>query len=357
MNDPKPGFLLDQNGDWDRFVNLISDNTGSKYERLWIEHARQNRKRVKTEGWAASDLLDAGVGKTAVIIGAAPSVRSKVSDLRFLQRDSGFLLYSVSSGLGFLLDNGIIPDYCMVMDADPTIARFFETVDERAKDVTLIASVCTDPKIVEKWPGPVKWIAVYSSIKALDRKYRKWYSPVNGCGIMFPALCSQYNTAVAAAYRISGSRILIFVGNDLSFPDGKDSRYYADRNDIKDGWLRMPHPDIYGNKVYTTYNFMTLKLACEDYLQRMYVESVSMEGRAPYFFNATESGIFGVSKRHGNLSVTTPAGEKLTVMWQIPLHMAIRQARNIMLTGRPITENAVLRPSMSDIYAVHSARI
>ena len=356
MNDSQPGFILDQNTDWDKFVNQISDNTGGKYERLWIDHARRNRKRVEMDGWAASDLLDAGLGKTAVLIGAAPSVRSKVSDLRFLQSDNNYLLYSVSSGLGFLLDNGIHPDYCMVMDADPTISRFFDRVDERAKDVTLIASVCTAPEIVERWPGPVKWIAVYTSIKELNRSLRKWYAPVNGCGIMFPALCSQYNTAVAAAYRVSGCRILIFVGNDLSFPDEKDAKYYADRSDLKDEWVRKPQPDIHGNKVYTTYNFMTLKLACEDYLQRMYVEAVAMEGRAPYFFNATESGIFGVSARHGNLAVTTPYGEKLTVIWQVPLPMAIRQANNIMRYGEPITTNRIVRPSFQDIYAASAAR-
>lgn len=348
-----PGFILDANKDWDGFVNTISNNTGDKYEKLWISHAKANKRRVFEDGWAASELLDLGTDKAAVIIGAAPSVRSQVGYLRDLQSNGNYLLYSVSSGLRFLLDNGITPHYCMVMDADPGIARFFEGIDERAKDVILIASVCTDPKIIEKWPGKVKWITVYTSIEALNRKFQKYYRPVNGCGIMFPALCSQYNTAVVSAYRVSGCRVLIFVGNDLSFPDEKDSRYYVDRDDLKDEWKRFPHPDIYGNKVFTTYNFLTLKMAIEDYLQRLFVECVSMEGRVPWFFNATGSGIFGVSKRHGNLSVSMPNGERATVLWQLNLPMAIRQADHILTYGTPITEESLIRrPSLQEIYAV-----
>ena len=339
------GFLLDKNKDWSDFVDKVSDNTGVRYLHLWMEHAKANKARVKECGWAADDLLDIGKDKTAVLVGASPALKNQISTLRDLRADDRYILVGVSSGLKFLLDNGIPPHYCMVMDADPAIDRFFKELGD-TKGITLIASVCTDPKILDSWKGPIKFLTVYTSIKKLNKQFKRLFAPVNGCGIMFPALCSQYNTAVAAAYRIFGCRIMVFVGNELSFPTATDAdRYYVDREDLKDKWIRKPHPDIHGNVVYTTYNFMTLKFAIEDYLQRLLVECVSMEGRRPWFINATEAGIFGVSKRDGNLSVISPEGERITVVYQIPLQMAVKQANNIMAYGVPITPQGLIRPS------------
>ena len=344
------GFVLDANKDWSKFMDYISRNTGTLNGDLWLSHARSNRKRDRK--WAAQDMLDTGIGKTAVIIGAGPSLKAQVSKLRDLAADDRFVLFAVSSGLRFLINNGIRPHYCMVMEADAKISRFFDGIGDTS-GITLISGICVPPEILDAWKGEVKMLALYTSIKDLDKKIRKWYKPVNGCGNMFPALCSQYNTAAAIAYRVLGSRTIIFVGNELSFKTNDNtSRYYVEGEDHKDGWERKPHPDIHGNVVYTTHNFMALKMALEDYLQRLFVECVNYEGRVPYFFNASEAGIFGVSKRHGNLSVADPSGNKHTVIWQLTLDMAIRQAGNIMKYGRPITEGSIIRrPSTQQIYA------
>lgn len=344
------GFILDANKDWSKFMDYISHNTGTLNRDTWLAHMRNNRKRERN--WAAEDELDTGVGKTAVIIGASPSLKKQVSQLRGLMTDNRFVLFAVSSGLRFLLNNGIRPHYCMVMEADPKISRFFDGVGDTS-GITLISGLCVPPEILDSWGGEVKLLALYTSLKDLDRKMHKWYRPVNGCGVMFPSLCSQYNTAAAFAYRVSGCRSIIFVGNELSFTTNDNtSRYYVEGTDPKDGWERKPHPDIYGKVVYTTHNFMALKMALEDYLQRLFVECVNQEGRVPYFINASEGGIFGVSKRNGNLSVTDPEGNKHTIMWQMTLEMAVRQATNIMKLGRPISEESLIkRPSPQQIYA------
>jgi hypothetical protein len=349
MNDV--GFLCDTNKDWSRFLDSISQNTGKLNGEWWLKHARENRKRARR--WAAEDLLDIGVDKTAIVIGASPSLKTQIDKLRRLRQDDRFVLIAVSSGLRFLLKSGVRPHYCMVMEADPKIERFFNDVGDTT-GITLISGLCVPGSILDGWKGDLKFLALYTSIKELDRKIRKWYRPVNGPGDeMFPAICSQFNTAVVMAYRVFGCRRIILVGNELSFAtNGKDSRYYVEGTDPKDGWERRPHPDIYGKTVYTTYNFMALKMSLEDYLQRIWVECVNHEGRIPYFFNASEGGIFGVSKRYGNLTVTDPEGRKHMIVFQLTLEMAVRQAISIMTTGMPITQESVIkRPSLSQIYA------
>jgi hypothetical protein len=155
---------------------------------------------------------------------------------------------------------------------------------------------------------------IHSALEGLERKMEKWYHPINGCGIRYHALMSQYNSMASIAYLILRCEILIFVGNELSFSD-KEVPYYVDKKDPKDKWERYPAPDIHGNVVYSNMMFMSLKLVLEDYL-----------GKLPgWFFNCTEAGILGVSARHGN------------VPWihQLTLTNGIAQARSIMRTGNP----------------------
>jgi len=314
---PNPLNFLDSNQDWRKFTTKVSDNTGAHYLDLWIENARINRKIVRNRGWIA-ELQDNHSGKTAVMLGASPAIKNQIATLRILQDDSDFVLIGITSGLKFMLDNGIKPKYVMIADADPDIERFWKGLDmNQTKDMTLLANICTHPKLLNMWQGPIKFIAIYTAVKKLDRKLAKWYSPVNGVGNFFPALCSQYNTGAALAYMVFGCKIIIFVGNELSFAD-EQTTYYADREDVKDSWERGPHMNIRGERAYTNAMLMSLKFALEDFLGK-----ISGDG---WFFNCTEAGIFGVSKRFGNLPWIT----------QLTLTAGIMQAKSIMHTGKPI---------------------
>lgn len=314
---------LEDNQDWRKFTSAVSDNTGKHYIKAWFENAKANAQRVKDHGWATAELQDVYKNKTAVLLGASPAINKQIDQLKGIQHDPEFVFVGITSGLKNMISHGIKPKYCMIADADPAIKRFWDGLDmSQTKGITLIANICTHPDLLDMWQGDMKFVAIHTDIKKLDRKYRKWFGNLNGCGGLFPALSSQYNTGAAFAVLVFGCKVLIFVGNELSFPsdDTEKDTYYPNRKDVKDSWQRYPHLDIYGNKVFTNFMLMSLKLSIEDFLGK--VASVS------WFLNATEAGIFGVSKRHGNLK------------WihQLTLDMAIMQARFIMQTGEPLTE-------------------
>lgn len=319
---------IGSNPDWAKFQNQVSDNTGAHYRKLWKANSKANRERVLHAGWAAEDLLDIGINKTAVLLGASPALRKQVNTLKELRADPNFIFIGVSSGLRFFLENDINPDYVMVADASPTVSKWFKDLEEKTGDMTLIANVCCQPSLLDMWQGPVKYLAIWTTIKGLDKQLNELYRPINGCGYFFPALMSQYNTGTALAYLVFGCKVLIFVGNEMGFADEKVP-YYVDRTDKKDKWVRKPHPDIYGNVYYTNYMFMSLKQGLEDFL-----------GKLPgWFFNCTEDGIFGVSKRYGNLPW----------IFQLTLDMGIKQARHIMQTGKPITVDSVLEDYLKEV--------
>jgi hypothetical protein len=312
---------IESHKDWTDFIETVSKNTGDYYEDLWLDNAKANKSLIKKWGWAADSLQDAEQGKTSVLLGASPAIKNQTKKLRELREDPEFVFMGIASGLEFLLSEGIKPHYAMIADADPAVERFWKNLDmKETKDITLIANICVHPNLLKMWQGDIKFLAIHAAIKKVDHKFRKWFRGMNGSGNPFFALSSQYNTGAAFAFTVLGTSIMIFVGNELGFKD-REVSYYVNREDVKDTWLRKPHPDINGNVVYTNYMLMSLKLALEDFLGKL--------SGAGWFFNCTEAGIFGVSARHGNLP------------WiqQFNLTTGIAQARSIMRTGEPYYDN------------------
>jgi hypothetical protein len=315
VSEQKADFL-GKNQDWLDFVKGMSDRTGNAYGPSWEKNARDNRSLFKECGWI-TEAQDSYEGKTAVLCGASQAIKKQFDQLKNIMNDPQFVFIGLTSGIKMLIENGIYPKYCMMMDGDIKQERFWKDMDMGATErITLIASLNVPNELLKRWKGPIRFLAVSCEYKDLERKMKKWYYPVNGCNHLFHALMSQYNMAAAISYLVFGTRIIIFVGNELSFPTA-DTPYYADRKDEKDAWNRGKQIDIYGNVVYTNYMLFSLKVVLEDYL-----------GKLPgWFFNCTEAGIFGVSKRY-------PEG----VPWiqQLKLSSGIAQAKSIMKTGKPI---------------------
>ena len=309
----------ERNPDWIKYTEFISTKTGTRGTPLWTENARQNRQFFKESGgaWATVDLQETGKGKTVIMMGASPALSRQLDTLRDIQYDNDFILFAISCNLKYLLDNGIKPKYVITVDPHWSQGDFWKDLDmEKTKDITLITNVFSYPPMLKEWQGPIKWLYLVSDNKPFDRKLKKWYRPVNGIGWGFPALMGQFNIGMALSALCLMCSVVIFVGNEMSFADEKIT-YYVDRTDEKDEDKRFAAMDIYGKVVYSTHGLWALKIASEYF--------IDVIKNAAWWFNCTEAGIFGVSKRNGN----EPH------IWQLTLKMGIAQARSIMRTGEP----------------------
>jgi hypothetical protein len=173
--------------------------------------------------------------------------------------------------------------------------------------------------MLNKWKGPLYFLALITDDKKVKRIHEKKYRNLNGNGQEFPTLMGQFNIMSAFAFAVLGCPILMFVGNELSYARG-NSRYYVDRDDPRDVDRKGVQGDIYGNLVETNHNLLALKISLERFL-----ESIAAAG---WFFNCTEAGIFGVSK--------SVMGKSLPYIHQLTLDAGVMQARSIMRTGKPM---------------------
>jgi hypothetical protein len=251
-------------------------------------------------------------------MGASPAIRNQIETLKSLQYDPEFVLCAISSNLGFILDNGIRPKYCMTVDGDKSQGEFFEMDMDRTKDITLIANCYAYPPMLKKWKGPLYFLALASGDSKFEKKLNKWFGTTNGIGQGFPSIVCQFNVMTAFSLLCLECPIAIFVGHELSFQE-EESKYYVDREDPRDHEQRFPHGDIYGKKVHTTLTLLGVKYSLEGFLE-------TIKG-ACWFFNCTEAGIFGITKKFPDFHVP----------WikQLTLKNGIAQARRIMRTGEP----------------------
>jgi hypothetical protein len=320
------GSYLTDNKDFDDFIQSSSDRTGDMRMLLWMRNVKQNKVIFEKTGWASSLLQGVGRGKTVVMIGASPALKNQIEELKSLRYDKDFIFCCTNSNLEFLLKNRIKPDYCIVVDGEESTGEDWANLDmEKTKDVILLANTFACPENIKKWKGTLYFISLQTDDKKFRKKMRKYYGPANGigtgAGIGIPSLIASFNVMVGLAHIMFESAIIIFVGHELSFSDDK-SRYYVDRDDPRDSINRYPHGDIYGNKVYTTSSLLAVKYCLEAFLELL-------QGSA-WFFNCTEAGIFGITKRCKNGQVPWIS--------QLTLTNGIAQARQIMRTGQPFYE-------------------
>lgn len=281
----KPVAFFDLFGDapdWEGYVNSLSDDTIDKLQDKWRDNVIANAPYIRRTGSAYDRFRELGQDKACVIIGASPSLKNNYQALYDLQKDDRFILVACSSSLKFLLEKGIRPRFVLLMDGAADVARYIN-VGSQSKGITLVAACIAHPKTLKVWQGNVRFLRV-----ATDKSFEKEYIRLTKIKDVFPAGGTQFNAAVLFSYLTLKSRILIFMGNELSY----DEQYYLDRKDEKDKqFQKYAWVDIHGDIVRTNQNFIAAKLWLEDLLGRW----------KGVFINATEAGILGSSQRYGQL--------------------------------------------------------
>lgn len=87
----------------------------------------------------------------AVLVGGGPSMRDKISAIRKRQ-EHGQTIFALNGAAGFLNDNGITPEYQVLLDPQPFLKDYFAGAREY-----LIASQCHPDVLAASPSEPILW--------------------------------------------------------------------------------------------------------------------------------------------------------------------------------------------------------
>lgn len=153
----------------------------------------------------------------AVIVGGAPSVSQWLDEIR-IRQESGQIIFALNGAAKFLRENGIIADYCVVIDA-----RNFNTGFLNYAKTDLLASQC-HPSMFELSKTPVLWHQEYPDL--LD-KFDACLPEDAPAHALIGGGTTVGLSAMALVYAL-GYRFMHLYGYDSSYREGSLHAYPQD---------------------------------------------------------------------------------------------------------------------------------
>lgn len=187
-------------------------------------------------------MLDtSGLKDEMVVIAAGPSFDHVVEQLRAWQGQK--TLIAVGTIYRRLLEEGIRPDYVVVMDPYETAYKQFEGIEETK--IPLLMNILAHWKIGRSYKGPkytmcVEWEGCGLKEYAGEHNYPIWLS-------------GGTVTALAMEFAIQNhARKIYFAGMDMAYPSGLSHARGTNLRESRSTEGMIALPDVKGKTVYTT---------------------------------------------------------------------------------------------------------
>lgn len=170
-----------------------------------FSHIRENSASCKR--WAKS--IEAHDG-AAVLVGGGPSLRSRMEAVKYRQVQ-GQKIFALNGTCRFLNENGVIPDYQVMLDPQEFLTAYIGIAKEY-----LVSSQC-HPSVLAAVPDPTLW---HMAIEGAEAQI-----PDNGEDLlMVGGGVTVGLTSMCLAYGL-GYRMLHCYGYDSSYEEGQTHAY------------------------------------------------------------------------------------------------------------------------------------
>jgi len=236
-------------------VTEQSKNAYKQWCVQWRAHAKEHSKYKQLP---LVDLENTGIGKACLVVANGYSFEENIETIKEQQDNVDIL--ACDKTLGNLLDNGIIPKYCMVCDANVDYEKYLEPWKDQLKDTILLMNVCGNPE----WTAKGNWKAQYFFVNEDVMHYEKEFSAISGCNNFIPAGTNVSNAMVVMLTQSNNKGRNNFFGYDKLLLIGFDycwrpNKYYAfnKTGNGKDNYMRHHYLlDAAGAHCYTSGNLM-----------------------------------------------------------------------------------------------------
>ncbi len=181
--------------------------TLSKFEKTWVSNISRNIRTISNSP-GASIFFEKFKGIPAIVAGAGPSLIKSLDFIRENMHRS--LIVAVDTSYKILLDNGIVPHFCIAVDPQIINARYLEGTGETS--TVLVADPTVHPSIPRFFKGPMVMTGVaFEMMKWIESALPPRGELAHGGSVSTNA----YDFA-----RQTGASPVILVGQDLSFTSG-----------------------------------------------------------------------------------------------------------------------------------------
>ena len=157
------------------------------------------------------EIEDRFKGKKVIIVAAGPSLDKNVAQLKTIDRKTDeYIILAVGTVYKKLLNMGIKPDYVIIIEANESIISQISGVEDTAVPLLILSTAYRE--LARKYQGKKYLIDQYEYDHAEDHAQKYGYKLYSTGG-------SVTTTATSVAITL-GARTIIFIGFDLSYPDG-----------------------------------------------------------------------------------------------------------------------------------------
>ena len=218
----------------------------------WRENAKQHSHYKMKD---IVEFQNIGIGRAVLVIANGYSFEKNIETIKKYQHNVDIMC--VDKTLKPCLENGIIPTYCLVCDANVNYETYMKPVEDRLSDTKLFMNVCANPK----WSANGNWKDRIFFVNKDVLKSEREFIELSGCHNVIPAGTNVSNAAIVMLTQSDESGRRNFFGYDkillIGFDYSWDESYYAFEKDGGGKRHYMKHmmlPDQKSRMVYTSTN-------------------------------------------------------------------------------------------------------
>ena len=196
-------------------AKIIDLNTTKVLSKSWVKNELANVLPHKVF-YPINILKNKFFGKSALVVGAGPSLKDNIEKIK--ENRDKFVIFAVHRTVDTLVNNGIIPDFCVVVDAK-WLDYYLKPENTALKDITFIADIKAD-KYLHNLPHKNFFLYCSKNNIISDKLKLKLSDDIE--------LLETGGTSTICAYRCAaylGFKNIVFAGIDLAF---KDDTAYCD---------------------------------------------------------------------------------------------------------------------------------
>jgi len=224
--------------------DTIRHQSLSAYKQWHKQWAAQAKEHSKFKMKRLTDFENTGIGRACLLIANGFSFEENLETIK--QNQHNVDVFACDKTLGHCLDNGIIPKFVLVCDANVSYEKYMEKWKDKLQNTVLFINVCGNPK----WSSNGNWKDIYFFVNEDIIESHKEFAAISGCENIIPAATNVSNAMVVFVTQSNNVRRCNFFGYDKILLIGfdycwrPDGNYYAFDHDGEGKYYYMKH--IYG---------------------------------------------------------------------------------------------------------------